>query len=248
MTVVLKCENLLQREQAHPYLAQALALPDYYGQNLDALYDCLTDLADHTVILEGAELLREDGGYGAKILNTLEDAARDNPGLCLEYRERAAHPMRRKDREVTDIDKITSVFDTCKTCRLGFNDGGEVYIVPLNFGYERTGDGFTLYFHGAKAGRKYELLRQNPRVGFEMDCDYELKTADMACGHSARFLSIIGNGTATIIEDPEEKRRGLDCIMAHATGHADWEFPEARLGAVGVFKVTVDSFACKEHE
>ena len=83
-TFTLSCENLLSREQAHAYLAQVLELPAYYGRNLDALYDCLTDLAPCVIRLENATLLRQDGGYGALILQTLEDAARGNSSLCLE--------------------------------------------------------------------------------------------------------------------------------------------------------------------
>ena len=43
--------------------------------------------------------------------------------------------MRRKDREVTDEARIDEIISRCTCCRIGFNDSGEVYIVPLNFGY-----------------------------------------------------------------------------------------------------------------
>ena len=43
--------------------------------------------------------------------------------------------MRRKDREVTDEARIDEIISRCNCCRIGFNDSGEVYIVPLNFGY-----------------------------------------------------------------------------------------------------------------
>lgn len=86
-TVILDCSKLLTRDQAHPYLAQVLALPDYYGGNLDALYDCLTEIVGLTISLEGAPVLRSAGGYGAHILQVLEDAAAANPGLCLTYRD-----------------------------------------------------------------------------------------------------------------------------------------------------------------
>ena len=43
--------------------------------------------------------------------------------------------MRRKDREVTDIEKIKEILDACKVSRIGLMDQGKVYIVPMNHGY-----------------------------------------------------------------------------------------------------------------
>ena len=84
MRVILDCERLYARRPAHEYLQEALDLPEHYGKNLDALFDCLTDLSDCTVVLRGADKLARAGGYGARILRVLEDAARANPRLTLE--------------------------------------------------------------------------------------------------------------------------------------------------------------------
>ena len=82
--------------------------------------------------------------------------------------------MRRKEREVTDIKEIREVLDSCKVCRLGIADEGGAYIVPLNYGYRLEDGVLTLYFHGAKEGKKLDLIRKNPEVGFEMDGRHEL--------------------------------------------------------------------------
>lgn len=155
--------------------------------------------------------------------------------------------MRRKDREVTDLQKLREIMDRCDCFRVGFCDAGEVYIVPLNFGYTEENGTFTLYCHGAKAGRKAELIEKAPRVGFEMDTSHQLQEADTACNHSYLFQSIIGNGTICFVEDAEEKKRALNLIMAHTTGKGDWEYPENMLNATGVYKLTVDSLCGKEH-
>ena len=39
--------------------------------------------------------------------------------------------MRRKDREVTDIEKIKEILDACKVSRIGLMDQGKVYICLL---------------------------------------------------------------------------------------------------------------------
>ena len=65
--------------------------------------------------------------------------------------------------------------------------------------------------HGAKEGRKIELIKKNPVVGFEMDTNYALHEGDLACGHSARFQSIIGNGVVSIVSEMNEKNWDFLC-------------------------------------
>ncbi len=156
--------------------------------------------------------------------------------------------MRRKDREVTEKEKIIEIIDSCVCCRLGFNDDGEVYIVPLNFGYDNSNNDIVLYFHGAKEGRKIDLINKLGSVGFEMDTDYKLSEADIACNYSAKFQSIIGNGEISIVEDKEEKAFGLKRIMYQNTKKSDWKFNDAMVNAVCVFKVVVKKLSCKVHE
>ena len=84
MNIILNCENLARRGQAHQYLAQMLDFPNYYGKNLDALFDCLTELGDCTVILDGGADLPRNGGYGAKVLKVFEEASLANPRLRLK--------------------------------------------------------------------------------------------------------------------------------------------------------------------
>lgn len=158
--------------------------------------------------------------------------------------------MRRKDREVTDPIKIADIISRCTCCRIGFNDDGEVYIVPLNFGYAVKDNTYTFYFHGAKEGRKIGLINKNPEVGFEMDTDhvvYSHAESETACDYTARFQSIIGGGTVSIVSDTEEKKLGLSLLMEHSTGKRKWEFNDKMFNAVTVFKLEVTKLSCKEH-
>lgn len=156
--------------------------------------------------------------------------------------------MRRKDREITDSLRIADIINRCTCCRIGFYDDGEIYVVPLNFGYEVKDDSYVFYFHGAKEGRKIDLIQENPKVGFEMDTNYVLKEADTACDCSAQFQSVIGNGIVSMVSEASEKKRGLSLLMEHNTGKKDWNFDEKVLSSVAVFKLAVTKMSCKEHK
>lgn len=156
--------------------------------------------------------------------------------------------MRRKDREITDSEKIKNILDSCKVCRIGLYDEGEIYIVPLNFGYFLDNDGrLTLYFHCAHEGRKIELLKKNSRVGFEMDCGHELVTADKACLYSYKYASLLGTGQAEFITDSEDKIQALRLMMKHQTGQ-DFDFTAEKANAITQFRIKVQKFSCKSHE
>lgn len=155
--------------------------------------------------------------------------------------------MRRRDREVTEPGRIEEIISKCHCCRIGFADAGQVYIVPLNFGYVRKNGNYTFYFHGAREGRKIDLAKASPSVGFEMDTGYTLREANQPCGYSAGYQSVIGNGVIRLLEDPGEKREGLREIMRHSTGRADWDFPDEMVNATAVLKLEAEALSCKEH-
>ena len=70
---------MLSREAAHAELARALNLPDYYGANLDALYDCASAMDAEVTLVHPAQMLDALKVYGCKLLQTLFDAADSNP-------------------------------------------------------------------------------------------------------------------------------------------------------------------------
>ena len=159
--------------------------------------------------------------------------------------------MRRKDREITDRQAIIDIIENCQCCRIGFQDDGEVYIVPLNFGFEYSGQHITFYFHGAKEGRKIDLIAKSPHVGFEMDTNHEVYAKSnngTACTYTARFQSVIGTGKVSMVCNVEEKKHGLLLLMKHTTQKCDWSFDDKMLNAVAVFKLEVEKLSCKEHE
>ena len=73
-------------DRLHRLLAEQLDFPAWYGGNLDALYDCLTDLTEETsIILLHSQALAETLGtsYG-RFCRVLTDAAAENPDLHIQ--------------------------------------------------------------------------------------------------------------------------------------------------------------------
>lgn len=155
--------------------------------------------------------------------------------------------MRRKEREVKDIGEIKSVINSCFALHIGINDNGHVYIVPVNFGFKELDGKFTFFFHGAKDGRKYSLIKDGADVGFECDCGHGIKDGETACSYSAYYSSVIGEGHVSEIQDNGQKKDALNCIMKKAAGKGDWDFPDIMLSHVGVFKIEASFLSCKSH-
>lgn len=153
--------------------------------------------------------------------------------------------MRRKDREITRIENILSIVDRTKVLRLGLFDDNFPYIVPLHFGYEYAEGKLIFYMHSAKEGHKLDLIRRNQNVCIELDCDTELISGgDIPCSYSSSFASLIGRGLAEIVDDEQEKVRGLYLLMKNQTGR-EFEITTQMASAVAVIKVVVCDFSAK---
>lgn len=151
--------------------------------------------------------------------------------------------MRRKDREVTDWDEMIAIMRQCDVCRIALNDEGAPYILPLNFGMEVQDGRVELYFHGALSGRKYELMRRDPRVSFEMDRGHQLVMDTVHGTCSMAYESVIGQGRITLLPE-EEKATALARIMRQYHEEA-FAYNPAPLPATAVFKLTVERMTAK---
>lgn len=158
--------------------------------------------------------------------------------------------MRRKDREVTELDKIFEMIDNCPVIHLAMADEGKPYVVALNFGYERQGDDLILYFHSAYEGRKIDILKKNPEAYFQMECSGRLitGTSDNPCAYGYGYDSVMGSGRVEFIEDEERKMHGLNCLMHHA-GKTDevFCFPKEMLSRTCVYCLHSTDFTGKHH-
>lgn len=152
--------------------------------------------------------------------------------------------LTRREREVTDINKIIEILDKSKVVRIGLVDGDEAYVVPMNYGYTYENEKLTLYLHGARRGKKIDLMQKNPKVFFEMDCDIVPFEGEVACKYGITYSSIMGKGKATILENPEEKMQALTYLMKTQT-NKDFEFTEKLVSVVAVIRIDVTEFTAK---
>lgn len=142
--------------------------------------------------------------------------------------------MRRNEREIKDRTVIDTIIRQCRVCHLALSDGEEPYIVPLCFGY----DGETLYLHSAPKGRKIDILLKNNRVCFEFDIPEGLREAEQGCRWGIKYRSVIGFGTAEMVNNPEAKREALKILMAQYSDK-EYTFPEDVVTKTAVIKVVI---------
>ena len=76
---------------------------------------------------------------------------------------------------------------------------------------------FTFYCHGAKEGKKLDVIRKNASVAFEMDCQNALQHGETACTHSYYYASVLGEGKAEILEGERNVLYALNCIKPPIT-------------------------------
>lgn len=86
--VIINDSRFTTPKELHRGLKEQLNFPEYYGENLSALYDCLTERSEEVLlVLEEREGLEEElQGYLGKVWMVCQDAAEENPQIHLARR------------------------------------------------------------------------------------------------------------------------------------------------------------------
>ena len=152
--------------------------------------------------------------------------------------------MTKRERQITDPKQIEAILDASKVLHLGLAVDNEPYVVPLNYGYTMEDGKLVIYLHGAQRGKKLDMIRRNPRVFFEMDCDRVPFDGVMPCQYGMVYSSIMGRGLAHIVEDVEEKKKAMTILMKTQTGK-DFTFEDRLVSMVAVIRIDVAEYTAK---
>ena len=153
--------------------------------------------------------------------------------------------MKRRDRELTELEEFRYVLDHSDVVHIAMHDGDGLYLLPMNYGYTLEESGkLTLYVHGSLEGKKWDLIRENGQVAVEIDCDHALIEGKVPCQYGYGYASILGSGTIEILDSPEEKAEAMAVLMKTMTGK-DFSFNEKLVSIVTVARIAVDSYTGK---
>ena len=153
--------------------------------------------------------------------------------------------MRKEKREIQSLDEMAELLSRCDTIRIGISDAGAPYIVPVSFGFEKINGKIAVYFHGAKVGKRAELLKKLPRVCVEADLCHGF--GDSASGgYSCDYESVIGYGTVELL-DGAEADKGFALLMEHC-GRPDYVCTPEVIAITALNRVILDEVTGKRRD
>src|SRR6266850_4377320 len=151
---------------------------------------------------------------------------------------------REPERAVYDRAAAYQVLDEAFICHVGFTVDNQPFVIPTGFG--RSGD--NLYIHGSAASRMLRNLDQGIAVCVTVTLLDGLVLARSIFNHSMNYRSVIILGTATLVDNPEEKLRVLQVLTQHIIPQRwdDSRQPnEKELKATSVLRMPIDEVSAK---
>lgn len=125
--------------------------------------------------------------------------------------------MRRDEFECDDTTLIRTMLDEISFGTMIIPNMPLPYAVPISFCFdENYADKGGVYFHGAKSGRKFELLKYEPQVSFSAVKPYAYIPSHFLGGTMTPtqfFFSVLIEGRFVVVEDLGQKREVLDALV-----------------------------------
>src|ERR1700694_3582443 len=148
------------------------------------------------------------------------------------------------DRGVYDREEIYKILDEGFLCHVGFTMGEQPFVIPT--GYGRLND--QLYIHGSAASRMLRSLDVGIKICVTVTLLDGLVLARSAFNHSMNYRSVVILGTATLVDNPQEKLTALRALSEHILPHRwdDSRQPnEKELKATSVLGLPITEFSAQ---
>lgn len=122
--------------------------------------------------------------------------------------------MRRSEFDIKNHEALLELLASCEYGTLCLSDEKTPYGVPLNFAWWEEG----IVFHGAKEGKKVELITRNPKAYFSVVKPYafipsHFSHTTSACPATQFFASVSLEGEVSVLENSAEKAKGLNALI-----------------------------------
>ncbi|BFV60484.1 pyridoxamine 5'-phosphate oxidase family protein [Kitasatospora sp. CMC57] len=154
-------------------------------------------------------------------------------------------PTRYRDRATWERDAIHAILDAAYVCHLGFVANGTPVVLPTIFA--RVGD--RLYVHGSTGSRPMRgAADQGMPVCVTVTLVDGLVLTKSAFNHSVNFRSVVAQGIARQVTDPEELAVALDALVDHCVPGRSGEVrrPNAKeLAKTAVVRLVLDEVSAK---
>jgi nitroimidazol reductase NimA-like FMN-containing flavoprotein (pyridoxamine 5'-phosphate oxidase superfamily) len=152
--------------------------------------------------------------------------------------------VRESERGVYDRDTINRILDEGFLCHVGFVADGQPFVIPTSYGR----DGGVLYIHGSAASRMLRNLDRGIPVCITVTLLDGLVLARSVFNHSMNYRSVVILGTATLVDDREEKLKALRALSEHIIPQRwdDSRQPnEKELKATSVLRIPIEESSAK---
>ena len=144
---------------------------------------------------------------------------------------------------IRDRNRINEIIRSCKTCFLAMAEKNSPYILPMNFAL----DGDDVILHMAQSGKKWAILKNNPKVCLNWTLGEELAWRDIqvGCSYRVKSRSVNVEGEVEFIDDYDEKVRCLEIFMSQYSDR-EFKFNAPAVRNVGILKVHIQKISAKE--
>lgn len=143
-----------------------------------------------------------------------------------------------KNRALDNPRDLIDIIEKCDVCYVSMVDiENKPYVIPMNFGFAEN----TILLHGAKQGKKIDILKSKPNVCIVFSTDHQLRwqNEEVACSWSMKYRSVLAYGKVEFIDDNKEKEILLHQFMK-SYSPKDFKFSKPSLEEVQLIKVPVD--------